>query len=80
MEELLKEGAIVMVMGMGTVFFFLVIMIYTMHATEKVLAFVNKFCPEVVEEKTQPKKKVVADNEADIALAIACAIERSQKC
>ena len=80
MEELLKEGSIVMIMGMGTVFFFLCIMIYTMQATEKVLAFVNKFCPEEVEEKAQPKKKVTVDNDAEIALAIACAFERSQKC
>ena len=80
MEALLKEGLIVMAMGMGTVFFFLVIMIYFMHATEKVLAFVNRFCPEVTEEKCQIKKKVVADNDADVAIAIACAFERSQKC
>ena len=75
---LLIEGAIVMVIGMGTVFFFLVIMIGAMNINEKVLKFIGKYFPEEVPEvKTQKKK--VESNDDEIALAIACAINRAQK-
>ena len=75
---LLKEGAIVMVIGMGTVFFFLTIMIGAMNINEKVLKLISKFFPEEVSEVKTTKKK--AENSDDeIALAIACAINRAQK-
>ena len=75
---LLKEGAIVMVIGMGTVFFFLTIMIGAMNINEKVLKFISKFFPEEVPEVKTTKKK--AENSDDeIALAIACAINKAQK-
>ena len=70
---LLKEGAIVMVIGMGTVFFFLTIMI-----GEKVLKFIGKFFPEEVPEVKTAKKKVDS-NDDEIALAIACAINQASK-
>ena len=79
--ELLKEGSLIMVIGMGTVFFFLVIMIYAMEFSSKVLKFVAKFMPEEVEEvKNTTKKNTSTDNDAEIALAIACALERSRQC
>ena len=75
---LLREGAIVMVIGMGTVFFFLAIMIFAMNINEIVLIFLGKYFPEEVHEvKTQKKK--VESNDDEIALAIACAINRAQK-
>ena len=75
---LLKEATIIMVMGMGTVFFFLVVMIWSMNINEKVLKFVSKYFPEEIPEAKTTKKKV--DNSDDeIALAIACAINRAQK-
>ena len=39
---LLKEGAIIMAIGMGTVFFFLTIMIGAMNINEKVLKFIKE--------------------------------------
>ena len=75
---LLKEGAIVMVIGMGTVFFFLTIMIGAMNINEKVLKFIGKFFPEEVPEVKTAKKKVES-NDDEIALAIACAIHQGQK-
>ena len=78
--ELLKEGSLVMLMGMGFVFFFLVIMIYSMQITEKILVYVNKFCPEEVEEKTSARKKTTVDNDQEVAIAIACAVERGGRC
>ena len=77
--ELLKVGTLVMVIGMGFVFFFLVLMIMAMHVSEKVLAIIAKFCPEEVEEKSQPKRKNTSDDDSNIALAIACALERSTR-
>ena len=79
--ELLKEGSLIMIIGMGTVFFFLVIMIFAMEISSKVLKFINKFMPEEVEEvKSKHTKKQAQDNDAEIALAIACALERSRQC
>lgn len=79
--ELLKEGSLIMIIGMGTVFFFLVIMIFAMEISSKVLKFINKFMPEEVEEvKSKNTKKQAQDNDTEIALAIACALERSRQC
>ena len=75
---LLKEGTIIMIMGMGTVFFFLVIMICAMNINEKVLKFISKYFPEEVSEVKTTKKKV-ENSDDEIALAIACAINRAQK-
>ena len=75
---LLKEGAIVMVIGMGTVFFFLTIIIGSMNINEKVLKFIGKFFPEEVPEVKTAKKKVDS-NDDEIALAIACAINQASK-
>lgn len=73
---LLKEGIIIMVIGMGTVFFFLTIMIYAMRLNEIVLKFVNKYFPEEIIEIKSPKKKVESSDD-EIALAIVCAVQRA---
>ena len=75
---LLKEGAIIMTIGMGTVFFFLTIMIGAMNINEIVLKFIGKFFPEEVPEVKTAKKKAES-NDDEIALAIACAIHNAQK-
>ena len=75
---LLKEGVIIMVIGMGTVFFFLTIMIVAMNINEIVLKFVGKYFPEETPEVKQVNKKVES-NDDEIALAIACAINQAQK-
>ena len=75
---LLKEGAIVMVIGMGTVFFFLAIMIFAMNINERVLKFIGKYFPEEVPEVKTTKKKV-ENSDDEIALAIACAINQASK-
>ena len=75
---LLKEGIIIMVIGMGTVFFFLTIMIGAMNINEIVLKFVGKYLPEEVPEVKTAKKKVESSDD-EIALAIACAINQAQK-
>ena len=65
-----------MVIGMGTVFFFLTIMIYAMRLNEIVLKFVNKYFPEEIIEIKSPKKKVESSDD-EIALAIVCAVQRA---
>ena len=75
---LLKEGVVITVLGMGTVFLFLTLMIFAMRINEFVLKFVNKFCPEEIPEvKTVQKKTNNKDDE--IAVAIACAIKQRAK-
>lgn len=76
--SLLKEGAIVMVIGMGTVFLFLTIMIGAMNVNEIVLKFIGKYFPEEIPEVKVAKKKPENSDE-EIALAIACAINSAQK-
>ena len=72
---LLNEGLVITVLGMGTVFFFLTLMIFAMNANEYILKFVGKFFPEEVPEvKTVQKKVNTADDE--IAVAIACAVRQ----
>lgn len=70
---LLKEGFFIMVIGMGTVFVFLIIMIYAMEISSAVLKVVGKYFPEEVPEVKTAKKKVNNSDE-EIAVAIACAV------
>ncbi len=67
--ELLMQGVVLMVIGMATVFAFLVLMIQSMNATA---AFFRKFAHLFPEEtKPAPKAKAVADPLAEIAVALA---------
>ena len=54
---LLKDGLIVMVIGMGTVYLFLTVMIWVMNLNNHVMKFINKFCPEEVPAEKKPVKK-----------------------
>ena len=76
---LLKEGAIIMSIGMGTVFFFLTIMIGAMNINQLVLKFVGKYFPEEIPEVKSSMKKVEINSDNEVALAIACAINKAQK-
>lgn len=75
---LLKEGTIIMIIGMGTVFFFLVIMICAMNINELILKFIGKYFPEEIPEIKAIKKKVESSDD-EIALAIALLISIIQK-
>ena len=74
---LLEDGLIVMIIGMGTVFVFLSIMIFAMHLNGKVLQVLNKFFPEEIPVEKKPVQK--SDNNEEIALAIACAMAAAGK-
>lgn len=70
---MLETGLIVTLIGMGMVFFFLVIMVLSMFAMEHVLKFVNKYFPETTQVALEPVK---AGNDVEIAIAIAAAKNR----
>lgn len=74
---LLKDGVFVMIIGMGTVFIFLSIMIVAMNLNGKVLQVINKYFPEEIPQEKTSRKSTKKDDE-EIALAIACAVAKSK--
>lgn len=72
---LLKDGVFVMIIGMGTVFVFLSIMIVVMNLNAKLLQFVNKYFPEEVPQEKSCKNAAKSKDD-EIALAIACAVAK----
>ena len=76
--SLVNDGIFITILGMGTVFLFLTLLIYVMQITEKVLKFIGKFFPEEIPEVKTTKKKVET-KEDDIAVAIACALRQRGK-
>lgn len=44
--ELWKEGILLMIIGMGVVYFFISIMIVVMNLNSKILGFIGKYFPE----------------------------------
>lgn len=74
---LLKDGVFVMLIGMGTVFVFLTIMIFAMNVNAKVLTIVNKYFPEEEPVTKKPCKNNAQKDDAEIALAIACAMHKA---
>ena len=72
--DLLAQGGITMVVGMGIVFSFLVILVFGMSIMTKCVMFINKIWPEaVVEVKT---KKVTTSDDSELAAAIAVAYSK----
>lgn len=71
-NELIKSGCMLMLLGMGTVFFFLTIMIFCMQISSKVLAIINKYFPEeIIDNKTVKNKTSKINEEIAVAIAIA---------
>lgn len=71
MNEQLVNGLVLLGMGMGFVLCFLVIMIFVMGIMTLVVSYLNKIFPEAVEEVKSTAKKVSANVDEAIALAIA---------
>lgn len=67
--ELLMQGVVLMVIGMATVFAFLVLMIVAMNSSA---TFFRKFAHLFPEEQAAaPKSKAATDPVAEIAVALA---------
>ena len=77
-SALLKDGAVIMAIGMGTVFIFLVVMICAMEINSKILKFIGKYFPEEIPEAKTARKKP-ASKKDKIAAAIAIAVQNSRK-
>ena len=67
------EGAVVMAVGMGIVFSFLVILVFAIMIMAHVVAYINKIWPEPVEEVKTAKKVKKSTDDTEIAIAIALA-------
>lgn len=74
MNELLGEGITAMCTGMGTVFFFLCVLIVSMHIMSYIVAKLNLIFPEAVPQTTGAKKSVSASSDEEIAVAILAAM------
>lgn len=67
----LENGLALMLIGMGTVLAFLTILIVAMSIMSKVVGWLNKIFPEAVEDVKSAAKKVAANVDEAIAVAIA---------
>lgn len=77
--ELLKEGFLIMIIGMGFVYFFIFIMIIFVDMVSKLMKILNKYFPEEIEEEKYQTKKKTDSNDAEIAIAICCALAEGRK-
>ena len=71
--ELWIQGGTTMAVGMGIVFSFLVILVFSMLIMSNVVAWLNKVCPLPVAEVKQVKKAAADDSEIAVAIAVAMA-------
>ena len=71
--SLFEDGMIIMLIGMGFVFLFLVIMVYAMNIMALVIKKINNIFPEEIpdENKYSKKNKISADSEVALAIALA---------
>ena len=71
--EIIKNGCLLMVLGMGTVYFFIALMICCMNITTKFITMINKYFPEEIKSIENNNRN--KNDDAEIAIAIACAIK-----
>ncbi|MCL1887738.1 MAG: OadG family protein [Kiritimatiellaeota bacterium] len=74
--QLLAEGAILLVIGMTTVFAFLLLMVAIMTALRKPVAALSHLLPDPQPAQAKKPAPPAADDNAQIALAIAAALKR----
>ncbi len=73
MDNAIYEGLQIMVLGMGTVFLFLIILVFVMGIVGKAVAAINEKFPEKVEEVASAPAVSAASTNDMIAVAIAAA-------
>ena len=73
MSRVLEEGIVIMLTGMGVVFTFLIVLIFSMLIMANIMKVLNKLFPEVVTEQKISKQKRPGKEEEEIAIAIALA-------
>lgn len=69
----LEQGMILLGIGMGVVFSFLCILVFSMNGMSMVVRLLNKLFPEEVEvvEKKGARKNVAEDEAIAVAIAVA---------
>jgi len=69
----LGQGVVLMIAGMGIVYFFLMVLVLVTNITIKPLARFNSLFPEEAPKKA-PAKKAAGNDDENVALAIAVAL------
>lgn len=69
--SLFEDGMIIMLIGMGFVFLFLVIMVYAMNIMAFIIKKINTIFPEEIPNENKYSKKNKISSDSEIALAIA---------
>lgn len=75
--EVWLQGGTTMAVGMGIVFTFLVVLVFSMLIMANVVGWLNKVCP-LPQAAVKTVKKAVSDNSA-VAVAIAAAMKALKK-
>ena len=65
------DGLIITVVGMGTVFAFLVLLVFAMSITTKVVEYLNKIMPEEVATAVVPARNKATEDDVAVAIAVA---------
>ena len=71
MMQSINSGLMISIIGMGVVMCFLVLMMYVMKITEKIMEKLAIYFPEEVKE--EPKRNVQSSNDSELAVVIAAA-------
>ena len=73
--EILLQGLVLLVAGMGIVFAFLALLVFVMNGAAKIVPRFNSILPDEAPKKKPAKKAVASD---DVAIALAIAVARSR--
>lgn len=68
---MIMDGLIITVVGMGTVFAFLVLLVYAMSITTKAVEYLNKIMPEEVATAVVPARNKATEDDVAVAIAVA---------
>ena len=71
--DVLGQGVVLMIAGMGFVFAFLALLVFVTKFTMNGIARFDSIIPQEAPKK-QPKAKAAGDDDANVALAIAVAL------
>ncbi len=75
----IKDGGVLMLLGMCTVFFFLVILIYATKLMSKIVGRIKPAPAPVAKKPAESVAQKAANNDAMAAAAIAAAWDKSNK-